>query len=140
MILSPLTSHASANFFLKVLGSFSSLRAMIIWGVIPIRRSSWTECCVGLLLCSPAALINGMRVTWMKNVPSTSSSCFIVRIASINGNPSMSPTVPPSSTTKISCPSPAFLIRSTISPTIWGTTWMVWPKYPPLRSRSMTLL
>ena len=33
-------------------------------GGFPIRRSSFTECCVGFVLSSPATSMNGIRVTW----------------------------------------------------------------------------
>ena len=34
-------------------------------GEIPMRRSSWTECCVGLVLSSPATSMYGTSVQWM---------------------------------------------------------------------------
>ena len=33
---------------------------------MPIERSSFTECCVGLVLSSPAVGMNGSSVRWMK--------------------------------------------------------------------------
>jgi len=61
-------------------------------------------------------------------------------MVSKKGKPSISPVVPPSSTIRMSLPSPAFIIRSLISFTICGTTWMVFPRYLPLRSFSITVL
>ena len=34
-------------------------------GWMPIERSSFTECCVGLVLSSPALGMNGTSVRWM---------------------------------------------------------------------------
>ena len=72
-----------------------------------MRLNSPTECWVGLVLSSPAALIYGSSVTCIFITLLEPSSCFIWRIVSKYGNPSISPTVPPSSTIKISLFSPA---------------------------------
>ncbi len=42
-----------------------SARTRRISGAIPIERSSLTECCVGLVLSSPAAGIYGINVRWI---------------------------------------------------------------------------
>jgi hypothetical protein len=39
-------------------------RATTMSGWIPMRRSSFTECCVGFVFSSPAASMNGTSVTW----------------------------------------------------------------------------
>ena len=41
-----------------------SERHTMMSGWIPMLRSSFTLCCVGLVLSSPLALMNGIRVTW----------------------------------------------------------------------------
>ena len=41
-----------------------SLRHTITSGWMPRLRSSVTECCVGLVFCSPEGPMNGTRVTW----------------------------------------------------------------------------
>ena len=64
-------------------------------GWMPIRRSSLTECCVGLVFSSPAWPMYGTSVRWMymqRRRPTSTGNC---RIASRNGSDSMSPTVPP---------------------------------------------
>ncbi len=62
---------------------------------MPIERSSLTECWVGLVLSSPALGMKGTSVRWMKAVEPRGNSLPSWRIASKNGSPSMSPTVPP---------------------------------------------
>ena len=62
---------------------------------MPIARSAATECWVGLVLISWADAIYGTRVTWMKQHSLRRGSSPNWRIASKNGRPSMSPTVPP---------------------------------------------
>ena len=37
-----------------------------MFGWMPMERSSLTECCVGLVLSSPAEGMNGISVRWMK--------------------------------------------------------------------------
>ena len=105
-----------------------SARQMIISGLMPMRRSSPTLCWVGLVFSSPATFINGTSVRWIFIARLRPTSMRRARIASKNGNPSMSPTVPPISTISMSRPSPAFLMRSTISPTMCGMTWIVLPR------------
>ena len=46
--------------------SASSERHTTMSGWIPIRRSSLTECCVGLVFSSPAWPMNGTSVRWTK--------------------------------------------------------------------------
>ena len=72
---------------------------------MPIERSSFTECCVGLVFSSPALGMNGSSVRWMKTESPRGSSLPSWRMASKNGRPSMSPTVPPISTSTKSMPS-----------------------------------
>ena len=91
---------------------------MMISGVMPMRLSSPTLCWVGFVFSSPATLINGTSVRWIFSALFLPTSTLSALIASKNGSPSMSPTVPPISTMSTSLPSPAFLIRSTISPTM----------------------
>ena len=43
--------------------SGSRERQTIASGWIPMRRSSFTECCVGFVFSSPAASMNGTSVT-----------------------------------------------------------------------------
>ena len=70
-----------------------------------MRRSSLTECCVGLVLSSPAWPMYGTSVRWMYMQRRRPTSTGNWRIASRNGSDSMSPTVPPISviTTSTSC-------------------------------------
>ncbi len=75
-------------------------------GWMPMERSSLTECWVGLVFISPAVLMNGSRVRCTKQAWPRGSSWPSWRIASKNGSPSMSPTVPPISTSTKSTPSP----------------------------------
>ena len=72
-----------------------SVRQMRMSGWIPICISSRTECCVGLVLSSPAAAMYGTSVRWMNRAFSRPTSWRNWRIASRNGSDSMSPTVPP---------------------------------------------
>ncbi len=44
--------------------SGSSLRHTMTSGWMPRLRSSVTECCVGLVFCSPDGPMNGTSVTW----------------------------------------------------------------------------
>ena len=68
---------------------------MTMSGWIPMRRSSWTECWVGLVFSSPAWPRNGtsVRCTNMQRVAAEVDANW--RSASRNGSDSMSPTVPP---------------------------------------------
>ena len=45
--------------------SGASLRQTMRSGWMPRLRSSVTECCVGLVFCSPDGPMNGTSVTWM---------------------------------------------------------------------------
>ena len=54
----------SAIFSRMSLPSASSERHMTMSGWMPIRRSSWTECWVGLVFSSPAWPRNGTSVRW----------------------------------------------------------------------------
>ena len=109
-------------------------------GWMPILRSSCTLCCVGFVFCSPTTSSTGASVTCMKSVfcsPTSRASC---RNASRNGRLSMSPTVPPHSTTMMSSfsPSAIFLRFSFIASVTWGIIWTHWPRYLPSRSARMT--
>ena len=73
--------------------SFSVLQTRMS-GCIPASKSVFTECCVGFVFSSPAAARNGINVRCMKRAL-FSSSHFNCLTASINGNASISPTVPP---------------------------------------------
>ncbi len=100
-------------------------------GWIPIARSSFTECWVGLVLISRAAPRCGTSVTWMKSVFTDDSSRRSWRIASKKGRLSMSPTVPPISTIATSTAFFPFVtasIRLLISSVTWGMTWTVRPR------------
>ncbi len=59
------TSVKSAIFSLRSELMARSERHTMMSGWIPMLRSSLTLCWVGLVLSSPAALMNGMSVTWM---------------------------------------------------------------------------
>ena len=82
-----------------------SERQTTMSGWMPMRRSSLTECCVGLVLSSPAWPMYGTSVRWMNMQRRRPTSTGNWRIASRNGSDSMSPTVPPISviTTSTSC-------------------------------------
>ena len=88
-------------------GIGSSQRHSRMSGWMPIERSSLTECCVGLVFISPAVLMKGSSVRWTKQAWPRGSSWPSWRIASKNGRPSMSPTVPPISTRTKSTSSPS---------------------------------
>ena len=72
-----------------------SLRSTSASGWMPIERSVATECCVGLVFCSPDAPMNGTSETCTKKTFARPSSWRICRADSMNGCDSMSPTVPP---------------------------------------------
>ncbi len=109
-------------------------------GWMPIPRSSLTECWVGFVFTSPVAPICGSQVTWTYSTFRRPTSLRIWRMASRKGRDSMSPTVPPTSTTTTPCcarplvatlpvPSRATrAIRSLISFVMWGMTWTVPPR------------
>ncbi len=98
-------------------------------GWMPIERSSLTECWVGLVFISPAVLMNGSRVRCTKQAWPRGSSWPSWRIASKNGSPSMSPTVPPISTSTKSTPSPGSAsTKRLISSVTCGITCTVAPR------------
>ena len=66
-------------------------------------RSSLTECWVGFVFSSPVAPICGSQVTCTYSTLRRPTSLRIWRIASRKGRLSMSPTVPPTSTTTTPC-------------------------------------
>ena len=105
-------------------------------GEIPIRRSSCTECCVGLVFSSPATSMYGTSVQWMYITLSRPTWFRNWRIASRNGRLSMSPTVPPISviTTSTSDDWATRWMRRLISSVMCGITCTVEPRYSPLRS------
>ena len=105
-----------------------------------MRRSSFTECCVGFVFSSPAASMNGTSVQWRYITFSGPTSRRNWRIASRNGSDSMSPTVPPISemTTSAGAAFAARLIRSLISFVMCGITWTVAPRNSPFRSLRST--
>ncbi len=124
-------SEANRPIFLRMsVSSGDSERHRSMSGWMPIRRSSLTECCVGLVFSSPAWPMYGtsVRCTYMTLRRPTSTGNW--RIASRNGSDSMSPTVPPISvmTTSTSCVSAIRRMRCLISSVMWGTTWTVAPR------------
>ena len=124
-------SDANSAIFLRMSRSSPpSERQSSMSGWMPMRRSSLTECCVGLVFSSPAWPMYGTSVRWMYmqlRRPTSTGNC---RIASRNGSDSMSPTVPPISvmTTSTSLVSPMSRIRCLISSVMCGTTWTVAPR------------
>ena len=103
---------------------------MTMSGWMPMRRSSWTECCVGFVFSSPALPRNGTSVRWTNMQRSRPTSEWNWRSASRNGSDSMSPTVPPISvmTMSTSLDSATSLMRFLISSVMWGITWTVPPR------------
>ena len=95
---------------------------------MPIERSSLTECCVGLVFNSPAEGMYGISVRWMKIEASGGRSLPSWRIASKNGRPSMSPTVPPISTSTKSMPSLPLVTNSLMASVTCGITCTVPPR------------
>ena len=59
------TEPNSAIFLRMSRSSPFSERQKIAWGWMPIRRSSFTECCVGFVFSSPAWPIYGTSVRCM---------------------------------------------------------------------------
>ena len=107
-----------------------SQRHKRISGWMPIERSSLTECWVGLVFISPAVLMKGKSVRWTKQEWPRGSSWPSWRMASKNGRPSISPTVPPISTRTKSTSEPSSALASDstnflISSVTWGITWTV---------------
>ncbi len=132
------TLQKRAILSLSAAGRNSSVLQSRMSGWMPISRSSLTLCCVGFVFISPAVLMKGTRVRWMKRVFSLPRSFLSWRIASRKGRLSMSPTVPPISTITMSIVSSTSRIIDFISSVIWGITWTVPPRYSPLRSFDMT--
>ena len=118
--------------------SARSVRQSSTSGWMPISRISFTECCVGLVLSSLAALIHGTRVTCTLTALVVPSSSLSWRTASRNGSDSMSPTVPPISTMATSAPAVASRTRALISSVMCGITCTVAPRYSPRRSLEIT--
>ncbi len=124
-------SEAKSAIFLRMSTESSpSERHMSMSGWMPMRRSSCTECWVGLVLSSPACPMYGTSVRWMNRQLRRPTSTGNWRIDSRNGSDSMSPTVPPISvmTTSTAEVSPISLIRCLISSVMCGTTWTVPPR------------
>ena len=93
------TSHSSEIFSLRFRPIGRSDLQTIASGCRPSARSSFTECCVGLVFSSPEGPMNGIkRHVHERAVRSRPTSLRSWRIASRNGKDSMSPTVPPIST------------------------------------------
>ena len=113
---------------------------MITSGWMPNERSSRTECCVGLVFSSWLAFRYGSSVTWTDIVSAGPDWWRIWLIASRNGCPSMSPTVPPTSTITTSASSawPAARMRRWISLVTCGIAWIVPPRKSPRRSLRIT--
>src|SRR5581483_5598767 len=84
------TLQKSAIFLRSEIGTGRSQRHRMMSGWMPIDRSSFTECWVGLVLSSPALGMKGSSVRWMKTVSPRGSSLPSWRMASKNGRPSMS--------------------------------------------------
>ena len=103
---------------------------MTMSGWMPMRRSSCTECWVGLVFSSPAWPRNGTSVRWTNMQRSRPRSEWNWRSASRNGSDSMSPTVPPISviTTSTSADSATSRMRFLISSVMCGITWTVPPR------------
>ena len=122
------TLQNSAIFLLSDAGTSRSQRHRRMSGWMPIERSSFTECCVGLVLSSPALGMNGTRVRWMNTESPRGSSLPSWRMASKNGRPSMSPTVPPISTSTKSSPSLPEVTNALIASVTCGITCTVPPR------------
>ena len=105
-----------------------SQRHSRISGWMPRARSSFTLCWVGLVFSSWAAAINGTSVTCTNRVLSRPCSWRIWRMASRNGNDSMSPTVPPISTITTSTSCATFFMAALISLVTCGITCTVLPR------------
>ena len=109
-------------------GTCRSQRQSRMSGWMPMERSSLTECCVGLVFSSPALGMKGMSVRWMKTESPRGSSLPSWRMASKNGRPSMSPTVPPISTSTKSSPSLPERTNSLMASVTCGITCTVPPR------------
>ena len=122
------TLQNNANFSRSFWGIDPSDRHTKISGDIPIERSSLTLCWVGFVFNSPLAFTNGSKVKCMKIHSPLCLSCENCLIASKNGKPSMSPTVPPISQSIKSTSSSPILMNSFISSVTCGITCIVFPK------------
>ena len=94
-----------------------------------------------MVFCSPTTSSDGASVTCTKSALSSGGPATpICRSASRNGSDSMSPTVPPHSTTSTSSDSssPMAAMRRFISSVTCGIIWTQAPRYLPSRSASMT--
>src|ERR1039458_814155 len=122
------TSQKRAIFSFISCGMKRSQRHSRISGWMPRARSSFTLCCVGLVLSSCAAAIHGTRVTWMNRQLSRPSSWRIWRMASRKGSDSISPTVPPISAITTSTSPDTFFSAALISLVTCGITCTVFPR------------
>ncbi len=93
-----------------------------------MARNSRTECWVGFVFCSSEAAMYGTRVRWRLTALLRPSSWRNCRIASRKGSDSMSPTVPPISTSTTSALPASRRIPALISSVTWGMTWTVLPR------------
>ena len=111
-------------------------------GCIPILLISCTLCWVGFVFISPTTESSGARLTCMNSVLFCPSSILICLKASRNGRLSMSPTVPPHSTTMTSTPelTASSRILLLISSVMCGIIWTDLPRNLPFLSSSMTFL
>ena len=105
MTASSCTLQKSAIFDLSSFARKRSVRQSKHQGRIPMLSSSFTECCVGLVLICAAARHRHQRHVDERS--SRPSSCRICRIASMNGSDSMSPTV----TSNRPCPGTGYQVR-----------------------------
>ena len=123
------TLQNSANLSLIESGISLSVLHTNISGFIPKLCNSFTECCVGFDFISFEPNIYGNKVTCIYITSSGFFSNPTCLIASIIDNPSISPTVPPTSVITISVSVFSKLyIFSFISFVICGITWTVFPK------------
>ena len=124
------TSHRSEIFSFRWRPMGRSERHTMTSGWRPSERSSFTECCVGLVFSSPVGPMSGISETWTNAQRSRPTSFLSCRMASRNGRLSMSPTVPPTSTINMSAFSAVAWdrIRSLISSVICGMTCTVLPR------------
>ncbi len=122
------TLQKSESLLLISSDSGCSVRQTSTSGWMPISRSFWTECCVGFVFSSPLARRYGISVRWTNATCSRPTSSANWRIASRNGSPSMSPTVPPISQMSTSASPTPRLMPALISSVMCGITWTVLPR------------
>mmetsp|Transcript_29679 Transcript_29679/g.75615 ORF Transcript_29679/g.75615 Transcript_29679/m.75615 type:complete len:231 (-) Transcript_29679:605-1297(-) len=96
------TWQNSASFSRTPSSSGSWQRHASSVGLRPSERSTCTECCVGLVFCSPTTPMTGTSDTCTLHMLSEPTLNWNWRSASMKGMLSMSPTVPPSSMTHTS--------------------------------------